>query len=82
MDKKVIEDFWAKALANTKAPQLAYTDVIAVEIKEKLKQDKDYEVGSNEWDLHPTEGYYLSSKKQISLKHRGNKYKITIEEDE
>lgn len=80
MDKEVIENFFNAIDKHYTAPELAYTDVIAIEIKEKLKQDKDYQVGSIEWDLHPEKGYYLSSKKTIKLKHRNKKYKITITE--
>ena len=76
-----IEDFWAKAIENTSAPQLAYTDVIAIEIKEKLKKEKDYKVGDIVWDLAAKGGYYLSSKKTINLEHKGKKYKIVITEE-
>jgi len=62
------------------APQLSYTDLIAVSIKEKLKLDKDMKVGNIEWDLHPEQGYYLSSKKTIEVLFNNKKYNITITE--
>jgi hypothetical protein len=66
---------------------LAYCDYIADRIKKLL----DREIGDNDtlmrstgpinMDLHPTEGYFLSTKKTISVTDRNGKaYMVTIEE--
>jgi hypothetical protein len=66
---------------------LAYCDYIADRIKKLL----DLEIGDNDtmimstgpinMDLHPTEGYFLSTKKTMSVTDRNGKaYMVTIEE--
>ena len=65
--------------------KLAYCDKIAHEIQKALKQpDPDGiidEVGKIEWDLHPTQGYFLSPKKAIKVwDMNGKAYVITVEE--
>jgi hypothetical protein len=66
---------------------LAYCDYISALINEKLVNDLDSvqtvlkEVGSTKWDLHPEEGYFLSTKKTIDVMDKGGKkYRITVEE--
>lgn len=64
---------------------LVYCDKIADDIRNTfLKYDPnnivDF-VGPAEMDLHPTEGYFQSTKKTIEvLDMNQKKYKITIEE--
>jgi hypothetical protein len=67
--------------------KLAYCDKIAHEIKAALDgvvaagDELIAEVGKINWDLHPTEGYFLSPKKSIIVRDRNGKaYSITIEE--
>jgi len=66
--------------------RLAYCDKIADVIRKALvKYDEDNilngPVGRIEWDLHPTEGYFLSPKKLIKLwDSNGKAYTVTIEE--
>ena len=66
--------------------KLAYCDKIADTIRKALvKYDEDGilngPVGKIEWDLHPTEGYFLSPKKLIKVwDANGKAYSITIEE--
>jgi len=66
--------------------KLAYCDKIAHTIRKALvKYDEDGilngPVGKIEWDLHPTEGYFLSPKKMIKVwDSNGKAYSITIEE--
>jgi hypothetical protein len=65
--------------------KLAYCDKIAHEIHKSLKQpDPDgiiNQVGKIEWDLHPTEGYFLSPKKMIKVwDSNGKAYTVTVEE--
>lgn len=64
---------------------LAYCDYIADTIKRSFNNDKPdnmiKSVGPIQMDLHPTEGYFLSTKKTISMTDRNGKtYMITIEE--
>ena len=64
---------------------LAYCDKIAHEIRRALSPvDVDgiiAEVGVVKMDLHPTEGYFLSTKKTISVRDmNGKEYTITVEE--
>ena len=64
---------------------LAYCDKIAdVVRKSLLKYDPDNIVGlvgPIEMDLHPTEGYFQSTKKTIEVSDMNGKiYKVTIEE--
>ena len=68
--------------------KLAYCDKIADTISKALKTaaalDKDgiiAAVGGVQWDLHPTEGYFLSPKKNIIVHDmNGKAYSVTIEE--
>ena len=66
---------------------LAYCDYIADRIKKLL----DREIGDNDtlmqstgpinMDLHPTEGYFMSTKKTMSVTDRNGKtYMVTVEE--
>lgn len=64
---------------------IAYCDKIAdVVRKALLKYDQDDIIGliePIEWDLHPTEGYMLSTTKTIKMcDMNGKKYRITVEE--
>ena len=64
---------------------LAYCDWIADQIKQHFTNDKAENLISNvgkiEWDLHPIDGYFLSTKKTIEVTDINNKrYKVTIEE--
>jgi hypothetical protein len=64
-------------------PGMAYCDYIADCIVDVMKEEDqliDY-VGPVEMDLHPTEGYMLSTKKSMSIvDSNGKRYKITVEE--
>ena len=68
--------------------KLAYCDKIADTIQKALKvavaldQDKIIaDVGKIEWDLHPTEGYFLSPKKSMIVHDmNGKAYSVVIEE--
>ena len=68
--------------------KLAYCDKIADTIQKALKvavaldQDKIIaDVGRIEWDLHPTEGYFLSPKKSMIVHDmNGKAYSVVIEE--
>ena len=61
--------------------KLAYCDHIAATIQENLNEGYDYTAGPVYWDLHPTEGYMLSTKKTLScVDSNGRKYMITVEE--
>lgn len=64
---------------------LAYCDWIADQIKQHFTNDKAEnlitQVGPVKMDLHPTEGYFVSTKKTIEVMDINNKrYKVTIEE--
>ena len=64
---------------------LAYCDKIAAVIKSALlKYDPDGIIGlvdGVKMDLHPTQGYMLSTKKTINVCDMNEKwYKVTIEE--
>ena len=66
---------------------LAYCDYIADAISKSLHEDSSKKeslvksVTSPKMDLHPTEGYFLSTKKTITvLDNNGKPYKITVEE--
>lgn len=68
---------------------LAYCDYIADRIKKALDLDlrenriytKVDTVGSVKMDLHPTEGYFVSTKKTLEvIDINGKKYKVTVEE--
>lgn len=65
----------------------AYCDKIADTIRKSLlKYDPDGIIGlvdGIKYDLHPTEGYLLTTKKTINLTDMdGRKYKVTIEQDD
>lgn len=65
--------------------KLAYCDKIADVIRKALlKHDPDGIiglVGPTQWDLHPTEGYFISPKKAITVYDmNGKAYVVTIEE--
>lgn len=64
---------------------LAYCDWIADQIKRQFTNDKSEnmiaQVGRIKMDLHPTEGYFLSTKKTILMEDMNGKlYKVTVEE--
>ena len=64
---------------------LAYCDKIADVIRKALlKHDPDHIVGlvgDIQMDLHPSEGYYMTSKKTIQVSDmNGKMYKVTVEE--
>jgi hypothetical protein len=66
---------------------LVYCDYIADKLKTFLRNDS-YEVDSFinfvdrvEMDLHPEEGYMLSTKKTFRVQDKGGRYyKVTVEE--
>jgi len=68
--------------------KLAYCDYIALAIGKALKTDalSNYNsliknVGSTAWDLHPEEGYMLSTTKTIEVEDtQGKMYRVTVEE--
>ena len=65
--------------------KMAYCDKIADSIRKALiKHDPDGiigPVGPIQMDLHPTEGYFLSPKKAITVHDmNGKAYVVTIEE--
>lgn len=65
--------------------KLAYCDKIAHEIRTALEhEDADgiiVEVGPVKMDLHPTEGWFQSTKKLITVRDmNGKAYVITVEE--
>jgi|TARA_R110000822_G_scaffold310170_1_gene441686 hypothetical protein len=68
--------------------KLAYCDYIADTIFQKLSSDTIINRGTYiktvfpvKWDLHETEGYMLSSKKEMIVQDIfGKNYKITVEE--
>lgn len=68
---------------------LAYCDYIADCIRVALLERKHRglgiiaEVGKVRWDLHPTEGWFVSTKKTLSVTDAGGKkYRVTVEECE
>jgi len=63
------------------AMKLAYCDKIAFHIKLAMENSYDFKAGDIGWDLHPAEGYLLSTKKTIIITDRNEKqYIITVEE--
>jgi hypothetical protein len=65
---------------------LAYCDYIAHVISRSFLNDKPENmiesVGPIEMDLHPTEGWFVSTKKTISMVDKnGKRYRVTIEEE-
>ena len=62
---------------------LAYCDKIAHEIRTALRRTDSSiaDVGVVRLDLHPTEGYLLSTRKSINVRDiNGKEYLITVEE--
>ena len=64
---------------------LVYCDWIADQIKRHFTNDKAenkiVEVSNIVMDLHPIDGYFLSTKKTMLMQdENGTQYKITIEE--
>lgn len=62
---------------------LAYCDMIAYSIKENIEQNTQgfLQAGKVNMDLHPTEGYFLSTKKTLSVTDKNGKaYMVTVEE--
>ena len=63
---------------------IKYCDYIADVIKKSLCADEGLvsEVGHIKMDLHPEEGYFVSTKKTIPVKDvNGTSYIVTVEED-
>ena len=65
--------------------KLAYCDRIAAAIREALVKSDPVgiiaQVGRVEMDLHPTQGYFVSTKKLIKVwDMNGKAYSVTIEE--
>lgn len=63
--------------------KLAYCDYIAKMIFDNAIPDNRFitEMSSPRMDLHPTEGYFMSTKKVITMHDRNGKaYVITVEE--
>jgi len=70
-------------------PGLVYCDYIADRVKTALNIDSEIEgsllqeVGNIEWDLHPKDGYLLSTDKWLyATDINGNKYRISVEKIE
>lgn len=68
---------------------LAYCDYIADAVQKGLIRDQHMnpdriklnDVSKVQMDLHPDKGYFVSTKKTISVEDmNGKKYKITVEE--
>ena len=64
---------------------IAYCDYIAHTIKKTLivndEENMLSTVGGIKMDLHPEQGYFLSTKKTIEVVDKyGKQYKITVEE--
>lgn len=81
----IVDDILAIASAASRPPKLAYCDYIAQRIKEALSGvDRERiiaDVGRVQWDLHPTEGWFVSTKKTIEITDIGGKrYRVTVEE--
>ena len=67
--------------------KLAYCDYISNKIQESLREDSYKEqslihyVDKINWDLHPEERYFVSTKKTIEVTDvNGKKYMVTVEE--
>lgn len=65
---------------------LEYCDYIADKIKTYLREDSYRDVSllryvdKVNWDLHPEDGYMLSTKKTIKMQDKSGKwYKVTVE---
>ena len=68
---------------------LAYCDYIADRINAHLSGDvvnNNYyikDVGKIKWDLHPIDGYMVTTKKTMRVSDTyGKWYKVTVEEDD
>ena len=67
---------------------LAFCDFIADRIKTALVSSASNPtepvhietVGRVQYDLHPTEGYFISTKKTIEVVAHGKKYRVIVEE--
>lgn len=62
---------------------LAYCDFLSEHIFNYINNDDmDFKADFPEMDLHPTDGYFLSTKKTIKVldETTGKQYKITVEE--
>jgi len=64
---------------------LAYCDKIADTVRRALSQDDEDGIiamcSFPKMDLHPTEGYFLSTKKTIIVEDmNGKRYVVTVEE--
>lgn len=60
---------------------MAYCDYIAIEIKKAIANVWHFKAGDIEWDLHPEEGYMLSTRKTLTVTDASGKmYKVTVEE--
>ena len=63
--------------------KLAYCDYIAHNIVQNAIPNNQLieSVSSPRYDLHPTEGYFMSTKKTIEMEDKnGKKYRVTVEE--
>ena len=68
--------------------KLSYCDYIADKIKKNLNaatdlfdKEKQLSAGPVKMDLHPREGYLMSTKKTVEVADwNGKKYKVTVEE--
>lgn len=84
---RALSDFMASIMsgADIVAKATSYTDYIAATIYDAFKgRDPEgivSESGRVKWDLHPTEGYLLSTKKTLEITDRnGNRYLVTVED--
>lgn len=73
------------AVETLKPVQLCYADYIAYRIADTLgaadHQRIIHSVSKVHWDLHPTEGYMLSTKKTVNVVDKnGKSYRVTVEE--
>lgn len=68
--------------SSQKPAVLAYCDRIAHTIAQILPwaDIDDLSVGRVKSDLHPTQGYLLTTQKTIEVEHYGKKYLITVME--
>ena len=86
VDKKVVYEIGTGPVLEKRENMLAYCDKIAHVCQRALIGDMYDEiidtVSPVKMDLHPTEGYFVSTKKTFSVTDmNGKKYKVTIEED-
>jgi len=59
----------------------AYCDMIADRIKNDCQSMMEWQTGPIQMDLHPSEGYMVSTKKMLTITdHNGKMYKVTVEE--